>query len=105
MLSIRNVSFVAALYMVVSLCGCARELPPSVSVNDATISSVRSALEVGVSSGDAEAAEVLADQPVGRPFPVHLRSMALCHRISHSPSTRTLRFVRREAGKCWTTSS
>jgi hypothetical protein len=64
MLSIRNVCFVTALYMVVSLCGCARELPPSVSVNDATISSVRSALEAGVSSGDVGAVEVLAD-PTG----------------------------------------
>jgi len=51
--------------MAISLCGCPRALPPSVSVNDTMIDTVRGALEEGVSSGDGGGtAAVLAD-PTG----------------------------------------
>ncbi|MBC8352232.1 MAG: hypothetical protein H8E66_09600 [Planctomycetes bacterium] len=64
MLSTRNAFIVWAACIAVSLCGCPRVLPPSVSVTDDTINTVRSALEDGVSSEGSGAAEVLAD-PTG----------------------------------------
>ncbi len=64
MLSTRNAFFGLTACAAVALCGCPRELPPSVAVNEATIESVRNALEAGVSSEGSGAAEVLAD-PTG----------------------------------------
>ena len=64
MSSISNVRVVLAACAAVLLCGCPRALPPSVAVSDATIDSVRSALEEGVSSGESGAVEALAD-PTG----------------------------------------
>ncbi len=64
MLLIRNACLVLATCMAVALCGCARELPPSVAVNESTISSVRKSLEQGASSEDPGAAMETAD-PTG----------------------------------------
>ena len=64
MLSMKNTCLVVAACTAVSLCGCPRSLPPSVSVNDSTIETVRGVLEDGVSAVGGGAGAVLAD-PTG----------------------------------------
>lgn len=62
MLLIRNACFVSIACTAISLCGCPRALPPSVSVEDTTIDLVRGALEEGV-SGEGGAGSVAAALP------------------------------------------
>lgn len=64
MFSIRIGCFALAACAIVSLCGCARELPPPAAVNESTRDSVRFVLEDGVGSGAGGAAAALAD-PTG----------------------------------------